>query len=105
MGTSSEMSNNHHFPAASAMEGITVYYPRMHGVQWGCFFVSMPSNPVEVWRNQQDQTIVMLNNQKLRRTWPSQEQTMSQTCSDLQAKCPTIFLCLSAFQPSPGSQS
>lgn len=65
----------------------------------------MPSNPIEVWKNQQKQTTVMLNNQKIRRTWPTQEQTMSQTCSALQAKCPTTTLCLSVFHPSPRSQS
>lgn len=59
MVTSSEMCNNHHFPAASAMEGIILYYPRIHGVEWGCFSVlcwsaEMPSNPMEVWKNQQD---------------------------------------------------
>lgn len=70
-----------------------------------CWNAEMPSNPMEVWKNQQEQTTMMLNNQKIRRTWPTQEQTMSQMCSALQAKYSTIILCLSAFHPSPRSQS
>lgn len=62
---------NHYFSAASTTQGIIICYPRTHGVEWGtfqtlCWSAEMPSNPLEVWKNQHDQATMLPNNQRIR---------------------------------------
>lgn len=61
-----------------------------------CQSAEMSSNPVEVWKNRQDHTTMILNNWRIRGPdWPTGEQAMFLTGSPLHTKCPTITHCLS----------